>query len=54
MVKRYFNGNNEEIDEDDVKIICQKMYKGKHKNDIKKPLTIIKKLQEELAKEAEN
>ena len=40
LVDIYFKGEKEEIDFDEVKKICEKLFTGKQKTTIKKPLDL--------------
>ena len=48
LVERYFNGANEAIDFEDVKIICQRLFTGRQANTIRKPLESLEALQKRL------
>ena len=51
LVERYFNGANEAIDFEDVKIICKRLFTGRQANTIRKPLESLEALQKQLLSE---
>lgn len=51
LVERYFNGCNEAIDLEEVKMICRKLFTGRQENTIEKPLKILAELQKKMLKE---
>ena len=50
LVERYFNGANEAIDFEEVKIICNRLFTGRQANTIKKPIETLEVLQKRLLK----
>ena len=51
LVDTYFKGEKEALDFEEVGKICEKLFTGRQKGTIKKPLETLSKLQKSLLKE---